>query len=117
MTENTYANKRTAFLLALERPKPLIIFCGTRRKSEDMARELAAYYGNDKVKFYHAGMEREEKTKVEKWFYPKTDAILCCTCAFGMGVERIANLKYRVSDLREFSENDVRFLEQFKAAH
>ena len=37
--------------------------------------------------------------------------------AFGMGVERIANLKYRVSDLREFSENDVRFLEQFKAAH
>ena len=85
---NTYAKKRTAFLLALERPKPLIIFCGTRRKSEDMARELAAYYGNDKVKFYHAGMEREEKTKVEKWFYPKTDAILCCTCAFGMGVDK-----------------------------
>ena len=85
---NTYAKKRTAFLLALKRPKPLIIFCGTRRKSEDMARELAAYYGNDKVKFYHAGMEREEKTKVEKWFYPKTDAILCCTCAFGMGVDK-----------------------------
>lgn len=33
--------------------------------------------------------------------------------AFGMGVERIANLKYRVSDLRLFSENDVRFLDQF----
>lgn len=37
--------------------------------------------------------------------------------ALGMGVERITNLKYRVSDLRFFSENDVRFLEQFKAAH
>ena len=37
--------------------------------------------------------------------------------AVGMGVERITNLKYRVSDLRLFSENDVRFLEQFKAAH
>ena len=37
--------------------------------------------------------------------------------ALGMGVERITNLKYRVSDLRLFSENDVRFLEQFKAAH
>ena len=35
--------------------------------------------------------------------------------AFGMGVERIANLKYRVKDLRLFSENDVRFLEQFKS--
>ena len=37
--------------------------------------------------------------------------------AFGMGVERIANLKYQVNDLRLFSENDVRFLDQFTAAH
>ena len=36
--------------------------------------------------------------------------------AFGMGVERITNLKYLVSDLRMFSENDVRFLRQFEAA-
>ena len=34
-----------------------------------------------------------------------------------MGVERIANLKYRVKDLRMFSENDVRFLDEFKPAH
>ena len=33
--------------------------------------------------------------------------------AFGLGIERITNLKYRVADLRMFSENDVRFLEQF----
>jgi len=33
--------------------------------------------------------------------------------AFGMGVERITNLKYQVKDLRLFSENDVKFLEQF----
>ena len=37
--------------------------------------------------------------------------------AFGMGVERIANLKYSVSDLRLFSENDTRFLEEFEAAN
>ena len=37
--------------------------------------------------------------------------------AFGMGIERIANLKYRVSDLRLFSENDTRFLKEFEAAH
>ena len=35
--------------------------------------------------------------------------------AFGMGVERITNLKYRVKDLRLFSENDVRFLQQFES--
>ena len=37
--------------------------------------------------------------------------------AFGMGIERIANLKYQVKDLRLFSENDVRFLEEFTAAN
>ena len=37
--------------------------------------------------------------------------------AFGMGVERITNLKYQVKDLRVFSENDVRFLDEFTAAN
>ncbi len=37
--------------------------------------------------------------------------------AFGMGVERITNLKFQVKDLRMFSENDVRFLKQFESAH
>jgi len=35
--------------------------------------------------------------------------------AFGMGIERIAQLKYRVTDLRLYSENDIRFLKQFKS--
>lgn len=34
--------------------------------------------------------------------------------AFGMGIERITNLKYEIKDLRLFSENDVRFLSQFE---
>ncbi|MFN8712083.1 MAG: phenylalanine--tRNA ligase subunit alpha [Bacteroidota bacterium] len=36
--------------------------------------------------------------------------------AFGMGIERITMLKYGVNDLRLFSENDVRFLKQFRGA-
>ncbi|WP_103863817.1 phenylalanine--tRNA ligase subunit alpha [Aquimarina sp. I32.4] len=36
--------------------------------------------------------------------------------AFGMGIDRIALLLYGVSDIRMLSENDVRFLEQFKAS-
>jgi hypothetical protein len=35
--------------------------------------------------------------------------------AFGMGIERITQLKYKVNDLRLYSENDVRFLKQFTA--
>lgn len=37
--------------------------------------------------------------------------------AFGLGVERITNLKYRVADLRMFSENDYRFLREFESAN
>ncbi|MBQ1932072.1 MAG: phenylalanine--tRNA ligase subunit alpha [Muribaculaceae bacterium] len=36
--------------------------------------------------------------------------------ALGMGVERITNLKYQVKDLRMFSENDTRFLDEFTSA-
>ena len=35
--------------------------------------------------------------------------------AFGMGVDRIAMLKYGVDDLRVFFENDIRFLKQFSS--
>lgn len=37
--------------------------------------------------------------------------------AFGMGIERMTMLKYGIKDLRLYFENDVRFLEQFQAAH
>ncbi len=37
--------------------------------------------------------------------------------ALGMGIERITMLKYKINDIRLFFENDVRFLEQFQAAH
>ncbi len=37
--------------------------------------------------------------------------------AFGVGIERITNLKYMVKDLRMFSENDVRFLREFEHTH
>lgn len=37
--------------------------------------------------------------------------------AFGMGIERIAQLKFKVNDLRLYSENDIRFLNQFKGVN
>jgi phenylalanyl-tRNA synthetase alpha chain len=36
--------------------------------------------------------------------------------AFGMGVERITQVKYNVNDLRLYSQNDLRFLQQFTSA-
>ncbi len=45
------------------------------------------------------------------------DSQLYTGYALGMGIERITNLKYQVKDLRLVSENDVRFLDQFKSAY
>ena len=45
------------------------------------------------------------------------DSTVYTGCAFGMGIERITNLKYQVKDLRMFSENDARFLDEFKSAN
>ena len=36
--------------------------------------------------------------------------------AFGMGIERVAMVKYGVNDMRLFVEGDVRFLERFEGA-
>lgn len=46
----------------------------------------------------------------------KIDANKYTGFAFGLGIERIAMLKYKVTDIRLFFENDVRFLKQFKSA-
>ncbi|MCH7535492.1 MAG: phenylalanine--tRNA ligase subunit alpha [Bacteroidetes bacterium] len=46
----------------------------------------------------------------------KIDAEKYTGFAFGMGIERIAMLKYQIDDLRLFFENDARFLDQFKSA-
>jgi phenylalanyl-tRNA synthetase alpha chain len=46
----------------------------------------------------------------------KIDSKIYSGYAFGMGIERITNLKYRVKDIRLFSENDIRFLKQFDSA-
>lgn len=48
--------------------------------------------------------------------YSDIDPSIYTGYAFGMGVERIAQLIYKVNDLRKYFENDIRFLNQFKHA-
>lgn len=86
--EYAWAKQKAVCRLAATEEKPMLVFCPTRAAAEEMARELAECIGRDTVRFYHAGLSREEKTVVEQWFFPKNDAILCCTCAFGMGVDK-----------------------------
>jgi phenylalanyl-tRNA synthetase alpha chain len=47
----------------------------------------------------------------------KIDPVKYSGYAFGMGIERITQLKYRINDIRLFYDNDIRFLSQFKSEY
>jgi ATP-dependent DNA helicase RecQ len=80
--------------LLLSHKKPLIVFCSSRIRTEKLAAKLSfslkemgvSFY--DKIKFYHAGLNKEEKTAVENWFMESEDAVLIATCAYGMGMDK-----------------------------
>jgi ATP-dependent DNA helicase RecQ len=69
------------FLAANERPA--IVFCSSRPGVEKLARYLQNSFNDREIRFYHAGLSREEKTAVEKWFFPNPRGVLVSTCAYG----------------------------------
>ena len=102
-----YAKEKAVLRAVAELEKPLIVFCGTRPRTEGMARMLAEYLGRDKVRFYHAGMTKEEKDAIEAWFFKSDDGVLTATCAYGMGMDK-PNVKTVVHlDAPEHLENFV----------
>jgi ATP-dependent DNA helicase RecQ len=67
---------------------PVIIFSRSRSGAELTAGMLREQLSRDNIFFFHAGLEREEKDRVQKWFYKSNDGILVATIAFGMGVDK-----------------------------
>lgn len=82
------AKKKEVLRLVKCELRPMIVFCGTRDKAEDMAQEINTCYGKGFARFYHAGLEKCEKDEIEKWFFESDDGVLCATCAYGMGVDK-----------------------------
>lgn len=67
---------------------PIIVFGSTRTSVERAARMLRSRLASTEIRFYHAGLSREEKSRLEKWFMNSADGVLCATCAYGMGVDK-----------------------------
>ena len=80
--------------LLIKNSRPAIVFCSSRPGTEKLAHYLRneleemGYDWFKEIRFYHAGLSREEKTETEKWLLHNTEAVLCSTCAFGMGVDK-----------------------------
>jgi ATP-dependent DNA helicase RecQ len=71
------------------RKRPLVVFCATRGGTERAALLLRETLGEGEIRFYHAGLSREEKTAVETWFHGHESAILTATCAWGLDIYSI----------------------------
>ncbi len=69
-------------------PRPALVFCSTRIQSQRCAMYLRNHLRSRDIYFYHAGLEREEKQRVQEWFLSSKAGILCATNAFGMGVDK-----------------------------
>ncbi|MDR3276364.1 MAG: RecQ family ATP-dependent DNA helicase [Treponema sp.] len=68
--------------------RPAIVFCASRKGTEQLARYLRNELGDREIRFYHAGLSRDEKTAVEAWFFESPGGVLVSTCAYGMGVDK-----------------------------
>ncbi|MDR0465377.1 MAG: RecQ family zinc-binding domain-containing protein, partial [Treponema sp.] len=80
--------------LLIENSRPAIVFCSSRPGTAKLAHYLRneleemGYGWYKEIRFYHAGLTREEKKITEEWLLHNTEAVLCSTCAFGMGVDK-----------------------------
>lgn len=71
----------------LREARPSLVFCRNREAVRRWAHHLHRETALD-VRFYHAGLAKEEKSCVEKWFFASTDGVLVATNAYGMGIDK-----------------------------
>ncbi len=67
---------------------PAIIFHNSRVSAEMTNSFLMNRLNRDDIVYYHAGLQKEDKTCIEKWFFDSDTGILNATCAYGMGVDK-----------------------------
>ena len=70
----------------LREARPAVVFCRSREQVRSWAHLLHRETALD-VRFYHAGLAKEEKAAVERWFFASNDGVLLATNAYGMGVD------------------------------
>jgi RecQ family ATP-dependent DNA helicase len=65
---------------------PAIVYCGTRRQTEEVAAELRE--AGVAAAAYHAGLEPTQRTAIQERFMATDSGVICATNAFGMGVDK-----------------------------
>src|SRR5699024_3446365 len=87
--EGTERDKKERLISCLTQVEaPTIIYFSSRMKAEELTNYVQEVFPDRQVAYYHAGMDNEERLKVQQQFiYDQLD-IICCTSAFGMGINK-----------------------------
>ncbi|MBO1003075.1 ATP-dependent DNA helicase RecQ [Pseudogracilibacillus auburnensis] len=67
---------------------PTIIYFSSRKMAEHIAQQLYIKLNDRKVAFYHGGMDTMDRLKIQQQFMDDQLDIICCTSAFGMGINK-----------------------------
>lgn len=67
---------------------PTLVYFTSRMRTEQIAREISNYHPERRVAFYHGGMETLDRLKIQQQFMNDQLDVICCTSAFGMGINK-----------------------------
>ncbi|MBU0928929.1 MAG: RecQ family ATP-dependent DNA helicase [Spirochaetes bacterium] len=68
--------------------RPAIVFAASRPGVQILAEDLRGAFPGIDARFYHAGLDKPERSALEEWFMASNEGILCSTCAYGMGMDK-----------------------------
>ena len=88
-----------------------IVYTLSRKETETVAALLCE--NGHKAIAYHAGQEATLRQTSQDRFMSEDGVVMVATIAFGMGIDRLAMLKYGMPDLRAFFDADLRWLKHY----
>ncbi len=74
--------------LLQECERPALVFCRTRGDTKMLCNALCMDLPNITVRYYNAGLSRNEREQIESWFMVCSDGVLIATSAYGLGVDK-----------------------------
>jgi ATP-dependent DNA helicase RecQ len=87
--ERTLSKTRSmAEILSSPLLRPSVVFCPTRNATVTLCHRFLVSHADIPVRYYHAGLEKDGREKIENWFSQSEDGVLFSTNAFGMGVDK-----------------------------
>jgi ATP-dependent DNA helicase RecQ len=87
--ERTLSKTRSiATILASPLLRPAVVFCPTHCATVTLCLRFLVSHPDIPVRYYHAGLSKEGREEIERWFSKEETGVLFSTNAFGMGVDK-----------------------------